>query len=354
MRVALVAPLVSTIADPFLGGSQALLADLAAGLAAAGHAVTLFAADGSLVAGVEVPPLGIDPAPFAAARHGLTSENTAEAVARQRVAFLRIADEVRRRRRDFDVVHNHAFDPDPFELLGDAHPRVAHTLHLPPQTNPVAAAARHAAQAGAALLTVSQWAARAWGALVGTIRVVRNGVPASRIPVRDHKAGWLFVGRLAPEKGVLDAVAAADRVGRRLRIAGPVYDAAYAERLWPHLARHDVLGALPRAAVFEEMARAEVLLMPIAWDEPFGLTAVEAMAAGTPVVAYARGALPEVIADGVTGYLVEPGNVEALAAAATGAGQITPAACRAWASEHFDIKRMVDEHVQLYATLTDE
>jgi glycosyltransferase involved in cell wall biosynthesis len=267
---------------------------------------------------------------------------------------LRVAYEVRRRQADFDVVHNHAFDPDPFELLVEAHRWVAHTLHLPPRTGPVADAARRAGEAGAALVTVSRWAAHAWRPLVGTIDAIRNGVPVSRIPVYEHKAGWLFVGRLAPEKGVLDAIAAADQVGRRLRIAGPVYDAAYAEGLRPHLARHDVLGALPRQAAFDEMARAEVLLMPVAWDEPFGLTAVEAMAAGTPVVAYARGALPEIVADGVTGYLVEPGDVGALAAAATRVGQIDPAACRAWAAEEFDIDRMVQDHVRLYATLVGE
>ena len=354
MRVALVAPLVSAIADPFLGGSQAVLADLAAGLAEAGHAVTLFAADGSHVAGVEVPRLGIDPTSFAAARHGLTGPDTATAASRQRLAFMRIAYEIRRRRSEFDVVHNHAFDPDPFELLTDAHPHVVHTLHLPPASGPVADAAKHAAENGAMLLTVSNWAAATWQLLVGAIDVIRNGVPGSKIPVSPQKSGWLFVGRLAPEKGALEAVAAAEMAGRRIRLIAPVYDAAYAEQARPHLAKHEVLGAIPRAAVFAEMARAQVLLMPVKWDEPFGLTAVEAMAAGTPVVAYARGALPEIVASGISGFLVAPGDLHGLVAAAVGAPGLDPARCRAWALEHFDLGRMIEDHLRLYATLIGE
>ena len=352
MRLALVAPLVTPIADPFMGGTQAVLADLATGLAAAGHRVTLFAADGSRVDGVEVPKLGIDPAPFAAARYGLTGSDTARAMSQQRIAFTRVAHEIRRRRSEFDVVHNHAFDPDPFKLLADAHEHVVHTLHLPPTGGPGADAAKRAADNGATLVAVSDWAAAAWQPLVGAIEVIRNGVPGSKIPVSLEKSGWLFVGRLAPEKGVLEAIAAAEMAGRRLRLIAPVYDAAYAEQARPHLAKHEVLGAIPRAAVFAEMARAQVLLMPVKWDEPFGLTAVEAMAAGTPVVAYARGALPEIVASGITGFLVAPGDLNGLVAAAGRATEIDSARCRAWALEHFDAGRMIQEHLDLYATLT--
>jgi UDP-glucose:tetrahydrobiopterin glucosyltransferase len=120
------------------------------------------------------------------------------------------------------------------------------------------------------------------------------------------------------------------------------------------LARHEELGAIPRPAVFAEMARAQVLLMPVKWDEPFGLTAVEAMAAGTPVVAYARGALPEVVASGVSGFLVAPGDLNDLAAAAVRARDLDPHRCRAWALEHFDLTRMLEDYVRLYATVTGE
>jgi glycosyltransferase involved in cell wall biosynthesis len=351
LRIALVAPLVSPIAEPFLGGSQALLSDLATGLAARGHAVTLFAADGSRVPGAEMVTLGIDAALMRPAAFSAPQPDDAAARERERVAFLRIAYEVRRRAADFDLVHNHAFDAPAFELLGQSHPRVAHTLHLPPVIDSVVEAAAAACRESA-MVTVSRAMAGAWRPWIGWSRTILNGVPADRITPGSPVPGrWLFVGRIAPEKGIEDALAAAESAGRRLRVVGGVYDAAYHARLESRLERHDVIGAQPRDRVFHEMASAEGLLMPARWQEPFGLTAVEAMAAGTPVAAYACGALPEVIADGVSGLLVPVGDVEALAGAARRLHTLDRGACRRWAQSRFDLERMVDEYVELYREL---
>lgn len=351
LRIALVAPLVSPIAEPFLGGSQALVFDLATELAARGHAVTLFAADGSRVPGVETVVLGIDGAALAPA--DFTGSAVVDPVRgeAERVAFLRIAYEVRRRARDFDVVHNHAFDTPAFELLPPSHPGVVHTVHLPPVLPQVVAAAAAAARV-TPMVTVSEHMATAWQPSLGATRVIRNGVPLARLPPpAPSPAGWLFVGRMAPEKGLEDALTVAERAGRRLRVVGGVYDAGYHAGLQGRLRQHDVVGAQPRSRVFLEMASAQGVLMPAKWEEPFGLTAVEAMATGTPVAAYRRGALPEVIADGVSGFIVPEGDVEALARAAAAFGSIDRAACRAWAHRHFDLTRMVDEYVQLYREL---
>lgn len=352
LNIAFVAPLVSPIADPFLGGSQALLADLATGLAQRGHAVTLFAADGSHAAGVEVVRLGIDSAQLRPTLFSRPQSPDPALSARERAHFLRITYEIRRRAAEFDVVHNHAFDVSPFELLANGHSRIIHTLHLPPVVQAVSVAANRARAAGAQLVTVSHWAAESWRPHVGQTKVIRNGVPVSRIPFGSApREGWLFVGRIAPEKGLEHALAAAEQVGRTLRVIGSVYDDAYYERVQPRLSRHEVLGLLPRQAVFSRMAAAEGLLLPAGWDEPFGLTAVEAMAAGTPVAAYARGALPEVIADRRTGFLVPAENVNALTQAAKGFHAIDPPTCRRWVEEQFELSRMLDEHIQLYEEL---
>ncbi|HYM51560.1 MAG TPA: glycosyltransferase [Candidatus Limnocylindrales bacterium] len=350
LALALVAPLVSPIAEPFLGGSQALLFDLAQELAARGHAVTLFGADGSRVPGVEVARLGIQAETLRAASFSIV-EHDAALRERERVSFLRIAYEIRRRADEFDVVHNHAFDAPAYELLCDAHPRIIHTLHLPPVLPTVVSAAAAAAER-ATMVTVSSFMVRAWAGAVHGLRLIRNGVPVARIPFHDRPGeGWLFVGRIAPEKGLEDALDAAELAGRRLRVVGGVYDATYHARLEARLERHEMLGALPRSGVFLEMAQAQGLLMPVKWDEPFGLAAAEAMAAGCPVAAYARGALPEVIGDRVGGYLVEDMRVESLATAAEAFGAIDRAACRTWAAEHFDLARMVDDYVTLYREL---
>jgi UDP-glucose:tetrahydrobiopterin glucosyltransferase len=351
LRVALVAPLVAPITEPFLGGSQALVSDLAAELAVRGHAVTLFGADGSRVPGVEIITLGIDadalpPAIFA----GATCPDPAM-VERERVAFLRIAYEVRRRASEFDVVHNHAFDAPAFELLGEAHPRIVHTIHLPPVLPAVTRAAAHAAP-GSTMVSVSAFMAQAWESLVGATHIIRNGVPVDRIPFgAEPGATWLFVGRIAAEKGLEDALTVAEGAGRRLRVIGGVYDAAYHARLASRLERHDQVGPLPRPEVFQEMARAQGILMPARWDEPFGLTAVEAMAAGTPVAAYARGALPEVIAERIGGFLVTPGDTDGLGRAASRFASIERKGCRDWARSHFDLAQMVDGYVRLYREL---
>jgi glycosyltransferase involved in cell wall biosynthesis len=349
VRIAIVAPLVTPLREPFLGGGQALVHDLAEGLAAHGHAVSCFAADGSRAAGVEMVALGIDadrlrPAAFS----GGLDPDPADAE-RQRAAFLRIAYEIRRRQTEFDVVHSHAFDAPAFELMSEAHPRVIHTLHLPPVIPGVVAATRQASAAGARLVTVSRTAAAGWESEGIRAGVIVNGVPVSRIPLgAGPRQNWLYVGRIAPEKGLEDALAAAEQAGRRLRIAGGIYDAAYHARLAPRLQSHDVLGALPRAAVFDEMARAAALLFPARWDEPFGLAAVESMAAGCPVAGYRRGALQEIIDDGTTGVLVTAGDVPALAAAANRSSQLKASDCRRWVERNFDLSRMIDDYVRLY------
>jgi len=349
LRVALLAPLVSPIAEPFLGGSQALLHDLARTLAQQAHAVTVFAADGSRIPGVEMPLLGIDAGRLRPARFFHPDDTDLRVDAQARAYFLRVAYEIRRRASEFDLVHSHAFDAAAFELLPQAHPRVIHTLHLPPVLPTVVSAAGRAAAAGSTLVTVSTWAAQRWHDHVGPTRTVQNGVPVSAIAMgTGRRDGWLFCGRLAPEKGLEDALTAAERAGRRLHVVGGVYDRSYYERVLPRLRRHLPLGPLTRLEVFARMAGAEGLLMPAAWDEPFGLTAVEAMAAGTPVAAYARGALPEVIRDQRTGYLVLPGDVDALGAAAARFAMVDPWACRRWVEERFDLGRMTADYVRLY------
>lgn len=159
-----------------------------------------------------------------------------------------------------------------------------------------------------------------------------NGLDLAEAPFAAGHEGYLaVVGRMCPEKGIEEAVGIARELGMPLRIAAkcrePLELAYFRERVEPHLGE-DVafLGELDRAATHRLLAGARALLFPIRWEEPFGMVMIEALAAGTPVVALRRGAVPEVVRDGVTGFI---GDTPAdLVAAARSLDRIDPHVCR--------------------------
>lgn len=345
LRIAIVAPLVTAIREPQLGGSQALAADIAQGLSGRGCDVTVFAATGSSIAGVDVVDVGVDPADLSQTLFRAGAEGSHDGPARDafRRAYALVADE------SFDVVHNHAFDAPAIDLAPSDVP-VVHTLHLPPRDDIARAVTRVRAQARAVVACVSRFAAASWQQHVAVDVVLPNGVPVDRI---DFSAaggdGLLFAGRLSPEKGAEEAIEIARRAGRHITVVGDAYDERYAsERIEPQRsASVEVRGGIPRDELWGLMGRAGAVLCPARWDEPFGLVAAESQAAGTPVIAFARGALGEVIRDGETGALVTDVDeaVEALSVS------YDRSACRAHAEASLSIERTLDAHAALYARL---
>lgn len=355
------APFVAPIDDrrEQIGGAQVVLLELTRALAARGHAVTLAAADGSHVDRVRVAALGIDAGALQPA--DLLASGARRDEAAQRDAFARVRAWLDAHASEIDVVHAHAYDAPAFDALRGATRPVVHTLHLPPNDESVVAAARAARDA--TLVTVSEANARAWRDRgVKVDGVMHNGVDLARIPLsRDRGDHLLYAGRLSPEKGVEVALDTAERLGRGLVLVGGVYDEAYHPRaVAPRvravtaLPQGQVRGALwlgrrPPVDVYALMGSAAATLMPVRWDEPFGLVGVESLAAGTPVVAYARGGLTEIIDDTV-GALVPPDDLAAFAAATERVIGIDPLRCRARA-ERFDLPAMVERYEALYARL---
>lgn len=353
MKIALVAPLVTRIGGTQVppGGAQALLADLAAGLAARGHRVLLLATSGSRVTGVESVDLGLDADRFVPAVLATAAARQDDEA--QRDAFARIARWLIAHRDAWDVVHAHAYDAPAFDALSALRP-VVHTLHLAPVDPVVVAAAARAERAGAVLASVSDANARAWTAAGAPVsEVLPNGIDVTAVPF-SPKGGpsLLFAGRVSPEKGADVAIRAARRAGRPIALAGPIYDRGhFAEAVEPLLgtdARY--AGALSRADLYRLMGRSAALLCPVRWDEPFGLVAVEAQAAGTPVVGFARGGLVEIVDEGRTGILVPAGDEDALVAAIGRTGGLDRAACRRHALR-WTTAAMLDAHERLYARL---
>jgi UDP-glucose:tetrahydrobiopterin glucosyltransferase len=355
MKIAIMAPLVTAIREPQLGGSQAFVADLARGLGRRGHDVDVYAASGSLIEGVEVIDTGVDPRALAATlyRAGDTGEGgdppPAATAAEEAFATAFAAA----RSAQYDLVHNHAFDAPAVRLAAGLPAPVVHTLHLPPD-RAVSAALREVALRGRPpiVAVVSESQAGAWRRVVPVDAVLPPYPVTSDIPWSATAGqGALFGGRLSPEKGAAEAIDIARAAGVPIHLYGDVYDAEYTKeridprRGWPGVFVHE---AVPRPALWQAMARAAVVLCPARWDEPFGLAAAEAQACGTPVVAFSRGGLREVIVDGVTGFLVPPGDIAAAAKAVSKAGGISRRACRDHAVTHLDLELSLDAHERLY------
>lgn len=393
MRIALLAPLVSPIAPPYLGGAQALLADLAAGLAARGHDVALYAADGSAVPGVRAIPLGIDSTLLRPARFVTTQDEvppheqedndeddedafaTDATVFQPSYAFLRAYRAIAAHADEHDLVHAHAYD-QPAYAFGSLQPLpIVHTLHLPAVDGPIREALRLLAPPGAPppappapspapasatrLITVSRACAATYTPFCHIDAVIYNGVDSARVPFgaqADPSGYLLFAGRIAPEKGITDALSIAEQSGRPLVLAGGIYDQTYFDSaVAPRLAEPRLnarfLGPVSRERLWELMAGAAAVLAPAQWEEPFSLVACEAQAAGAPVIAYARGGLREVVANGETGWLVPAGDVAAAVDAITRIGTLDRAACRARVARHFSLEAMLDAYEAFYAKM---
>jgi glycosyltransferase involved in cell wall biosynthesis len=183
--------------------------------------------------------------------------------------------------------------------------------------------------------------------------VVHHGLSADRYPASEADLGYLLhLGRFAREKGTHVAIGAARRAGVKLVLAGrahPTDVAYYAEEIEPKLGDGvEAVGEADHEMKLELMRGAKALLLPIDWEEPFGLVVAEAMLCGTPTIAFARGSMPELIEDGVTGFLIPPGDEDALVRAIGAVSAIDRRTCAARARELFTVTTMTDRYEAVY------
>ena len=188
------------------------------------------------------------------------------------------------------------------------------------------------------------------------VATVYNGIRIEDFPFEPEKEDYLlFSGRLAPEKGPDAAIEVARRSGRRLLLAGPIepqYQDFFDEKIRPHVDgdRIDYLGLLPQEELAPYYRKAAAVLFLINWCEPFGLSAVEAQASGTTLIATRLGALPEIIVEGKTGFVVDA--IEDAVVATQKLDTLSPTACRANAESRFSARTMAMGYEAVYATLT--
>jgi glycosyltransferase involved in cell wall biosynthesis len=304
MKIAQISPLCESVPPRLYGGTERIVASLCDALVELGHDVTLFAAADAQTRARLIPvrdqSIRLDPAP-------LKSDVA---------AHLAMLDEVRRRQDAFDILHFH-IDLLHFPFFEDNAERTLTTIHGRLDMKDLANAYARWPRYRLASISDRQRTPLPDGNWVAT---VQHGLPADLYRVAQNPSnGYLaFLGRISPEKRADRAIAVAIRSGCRLKIAAKIdgVDQAYFHDRIEPLLDHPLIefvGEIGDAEKSEFLGNAKALLFPIDWPEPFGLVMIEAMACGTPVIAWNCGSVPEVIDHGITGFVVNDED-EALSA----------------------------------------
>ncbi|WP_338118646.1 glycosyltransferase family 4 protein [Streptomyces cyaneofuscatus] len=313
LRIALIASARHPIAEPFAGGLEAHTWTLSTALRSRGHEVTVFAGPGS------DPELGVVEMPLRPVRISESARRDTSMVAapwlEEHHAYLQLMLDLAREPSRYDLVHNNSLNYLPVAMAPALPVPVVTTLHTPP-TPWIESAIQTAPHCPVHFSAVSSHTAAAWRHIVPTATVVHNGIDTRRWQPGPGGDDLVWSGRIVPEKGAHLAIEAAEQSGRGLRIAGPVEDTEYFEAyVRPRLSRTVTYeGHLRQPDLCKLVGSSAAAVVTPCWDEPYGLVVAEALACGTPVCGFARGALPEIITP-TCGRLVRPGDSAALAKA---------------------------------------
>jgi glycosyltransferase involved in cell wall biosynthesis len=343
MRIAQVAPLHESCPPRLYGGTERIVSYLTEALVGLGHDVTLFASGDSLTAARLV---------FPCERALRLNPNCREPLIYHMIMLNRLMQMA----DDFDVIHLHT-DFLHFGLFGldrSAAGRAVTTLHGRLDLPDLPAIFQEFPQMGLISISDAQRAPLPW---VNWRATVHHGLPTDLYCVGNGNGGYLvFLGRISPEKGPEKAIEIALRAELQLKIAAKVDradDSYFREVVEPLLAHPSIefVGELNDGQKADLLADALALLFPIDWPEPFGLAMIEAMAAGTPVIAFRRGSVEEVVEEGVTGAIVD--NVEQAVSAIERVASLERAAVRARFEQRFSVERMARDYLRVYGQMRE-
>ena len=340
MRIAQIAPLTESVPPRQYGGIERVVSFLTEQLVAMGHDVTLFASGDSVTRAMLVA--------------GWPRALRFEPSIRDTIApHMLMMEQVYRRAEQFDVLHFHT-DYWPFSLFSRQSTPFLTTLHGLldlPELAPIYESFPHVP-----LVSISDAQRRPLPQVTFT-KTIHHGIPENLLnpqPVRQEYVA--FLGRISPEKGVDKAIRIAGKAGLKLKIAAKVDSADkkyYESEIWPLIQASpwvEFIGEINDAQKSEFLSGAHALLFPIDWPEPFGLVLIESLACGTPVIAFNRGSVPEVIEHGTTGFIVDD-EAQALATIPQ-ARQLSRKAIRQRFEERFTARRMAMDYLALYRRLT--
>lgn len=337
MKIALLAPIEESVPPKRYGGIETVVYNLAHELHAQGHSVTVFASGDSKVSG-ELVPL-IDKAIGSGRPKRIREALTYEALVK---AAQLIAQ------GNFDVVHNHVgwqalLFKDIFQTP------ILSTIHWTLDNECESEMYSHYQDMSFVSISDSQ---RTHGMELNYAATVYHGLDPKLFAYNPHPKDYLaFLGRFSPVKGPVEAIMAAKKTGQQLIMAGKINSFErkfFTEKIQPHIDGTQIkfIGEINRKQTINLLGNAKALLSPIQWDEPFGLTNIEAMACGTPVISMKRGSLPEIVIDGKTGFLCDK-NAE-LIEAINSITKIKRQDCRNHVVNYFSNEIMTQNYINLY------
>ena len=341
MRIAQISPLTEAVPPKLYGGTERVVSWLTEELVGLGHDVTLFASGDSCTS---ARLKAIWP-------HALRLDSS---IRDPHSLHMTMLEQVYRQAEDFDILHFH-LDYFPFSLFLRQPTPFITTLHGRldlPEHQPV-----FTTFSSVPVISISN-SQRRPVPQAGWVKTIYHGMPEQLLTPQPVKPSYLaFFGRISPEKCVDRAIRIAERVGLPIKIAAKIDkdDRDYfEEQIEPLMSLPfvDYIGEINDAQKPEFLSGAIALLMSIDWPEPFGLVMIEAMACGTPVIAFNRGSVPEIVEDGLTGFIVED---ETSAVGVVGQLETLPRQrIRARFEERFTARRMATEYLAVYRSLTDQ
>ncbi len=341
MNIAVIAKTRLPIAEPFRGGLEAFTHGICLEYQRAGHEVTLYAHADS--------DEGLNVVSFYGSEH----RSGVDFEAYEADEYMSILRDIES--KSFDIIHNNSTHELPIIWGTRASVPIVTTLHAPPLFSKIKPAIT-ASQTSTNLhfVSISDSLAASWKPYLGRpAHVIHNGIDATMWPLTRRSSDYLlWYGRMVPTKGLDIALEVAHLLDMPLHFAGSLDDQEYYDsRIKPRISAVDVyLGHLNQGEILRAMRGAAAMINPARWEEPFGLTNIEAMAAGVPVAGFDRGAFREIISD-ASGRVAYDTTVAALAAATSSAMRL-PSTAVSEAAQRFDSKRMAENYIRYFEAIT--